>query len=433
MTRREWPASCGIATLVLLAFVWAVGGQARAAPLSLSQALRLADQESQGLVAGRAEVAASSEDAKAAQQLPDPVLSAGIQNLPFTGADRFNFNRADMTMKTIGLSQQWVGRSKRAARAERAQLRGAVNMAQADADQLGILQEVATNWFALLLAKHEEHLLDQDRHLLTTLIAGAEASVASSTMPAGDAIAARQALLEHDNEHAELDARIGSLKAALFRWTLVADPEPSGTLPDFTMAPADPAQLEVLVQSHAAVLAAAAALRAAQADTAVMRAERHPDWTAKLGFGQRDGDRSQMVSLMFSVPLPINRAARQDRVVEATHSREIAAAAKVEAARRKALAEIRGMWATWQSATDRLRRFDDALVPLARQQADLAAARYGAGTGSLDDAIQADRNQIDVGRERLALLGDLGRAWVSLMLLDADRTRSLFRTNEASQ
>ena len=433
MTRREWPASCGIAALVLLVFVWAAGSQARAEPLSLSQALRLADQESQGLMAGRAEVAASSEDAAAARQLPDPTLSVGIQNLPFTGADRFNFNRDDMTMKIIGLSQQWVSGSKRTARAERARLRGAVDMAQADADQLGIRQEVAANWVALLLAMLEEHLLDQEKQLLSALIAGMDANVASSTVPAGDAIAARQALLEHDNEHAELDARIGSLKAALSRWTLLTDPEPSGALPDLMAAPADPAHLETLVQSHVAVGAATAALRAAEADTAVTRAERHPDWTTELSFGQRDEDRSQMVSLMFSVPLPINRASRQDREVEATHSREIAAAARVEAARRKALAEIRSMWATWQSASGRLLRLDDALLPLARQQADLAAARYGAGTGTLKDAIEADRNRIDVERERLALLGDLGRAWVNLTLLDGDRTQSLLRTNEASQ
>ena len=306
-------------------------------------------------------------------------------------------------------------------------------MAQADAGQLAIRQEVATNWLALLLAMLEERLLDQEKQLLSTLIAGTDANVASATMPAGDAIAARQTLLKHDNEHAELDARIGTLKATLSRWTLLADPEPSGAVPDFLVAPADPAQLEVLVQSHASVRAATAALRAAEADTAVMRAERHPDWTAELSFGQRDGDRSQMVSLMFSVPLPINRAARQDREVEATHSREIAAAAMVEAARRKALAEIRTMWATWQSASGRLRRFDDALLPLARQQADLAAARYGSGTGTLKDAIEADRNRIDIERERLALLGDLGRAWVNLMLLDADRTQSLLLANEAGQ
>lgn len=429
--RREWPASCGIAALVLLVSFTA-GSTAQGEPLSLAQAVMLADQESQGFAAGQAEAEASKEDARAASQLPDPELSVGIQNLPFTGTDRFNFHRNDMTMKTIGLSQQWVSRSKRAARAERAELGGAVDMAQADADQLAVRQEVAANWIALLLAVLEEHLLDEEKEMLTTLVASGEANVASATMPAGDALASRQARVEHDNEHAELDARIGTLKATLARWTLVADPKPSGALPDFAVAPVDPAKLEDLVQSHAAVRAATAELRAAQADTAVMRAERHPDWTTELSFGQRDGDRSQMVSLMFSVPLPINRTARQDRAVAATHSREIAAAARLEAARRKALAEIRSLWATWQSASESLRRFDDTLVPLAKQQADLAGARYGAGTGTVKEAIQASRNQIDIQRERLALLGRLGRAWVSLMLLDADRTRSLLATNEVN-
>ena len=45
------------------------------------------------------------------------MLRAGIENLPVTGADRFSTTRDSMTMKRIGISQEWLSADKRAARA----------------------------------------------------------------------------------------------------------------------------------------------------------------------------------------------------------------------------------------------------------------------------------------------------------------------------
>lgn len=431
MTRNKWLASCGIALAYVCGQAWP--SAAIAEPLSLQRTLELVDDESPTLAAGRAQIDAADDEASAARQLPDPTLSFGVQNLPFTGDDRFSFNSDDMTMKTIGLSQEWVGRSKRQARADQARQKGIAEMAQAGADQLKARQQAAESWIALMLAQREEQLLHQQHEMLVTLVAGTEGDVAASRLPAGDAIAARQDLAAHENEQVELQARIQTLKAELVQLTLVADPEAAGEGPDFTVPPIDPVRLESLVASHAAVRAADAELRSAQADTAVAHADRHPDWSTELMFGQRDGDRSEMVSLVFSVPLPINRPARQDKAVAATHARELAAAAMLEKARRSALAEIRGMYVAWQSASERLRRFDTSLVPLAKRQAELAAARYSAGTGTLKDALAAARDRIQVERERLAILNDLGRAWVGLRLLAPDGSRAPLETAETSK
>ena len=79
-----------------------------AAPWTLEQALDRAEQHSQSIRAARSGVAGAVEMARAAGRLPDPVLRAGIENLPVTGADRYSSNRDFMTMKRIGLSQEWL-------------------------------------------------------------------------------------------------------------------------------------------------------------------------------------------------------------------------------------------------------------------------------------------------------------------------------------
>src|SRR6185369_10475675 len=90
--------------------------QASAAPLTLQAALDRATERSEAARAARAGAMSASEAAQAATQLPDPTLRVGIENLPVTGSDRFSTTRDSMTMKRIGLSQEWLSRDKRDAR-----------------------------------------------------------------------------------------------------------------------------------------------------------------------------------------------------------------------------------------------------------------------------------------------------------------------------
>ena len=101
------------------AAVWAVAllpSLAAAAPLSLDAALELAARRSEATRAARAGVASATAAASAAPQLPDPTLRIGVDNLPATGSDRFHTTRDAMTMKRIGISQEWLSADKRAAR-----------------------------------------------------------------------------------------------------------------------------------------------------------------------------------------------------------------------------------------------------------------------------------------------------------------------------
>jgi len=87
-----------------------------AALLSLDLALELALQRFELARFGRAGVTRASEAARAAGQLPDPMIRAGVDNLPVTGPDRLSTTRDSMTMKRVGISQEWPSADKRAAR-----------------------------------------------------------------------------------------------------------------------------------------------------------------------------------------------------------------------------------------------------------------------------------------------------------------------------
>src|SRR5436309_16043872 len=79
---------------------------AHAQALSLEEAQRRAVDRSLQLAAQDSAVRASREMAVAAGQLPDPVVKAGIDNLPVNGADQFSVSRDFMTMRRIGVMQE---------------------------------------------------------------------------------------------------------------------------------------------------------------------------------------------------------------------------------------------------------------------------------------------------------------------------------------
>jgi len=97
----------------------AFGQTPGAGTLSLQDALQLARDRSQQLPAQDALATASREMAVAAAQRPDPILRAGVNNLPVNGEDRFSLTRDFMTMRSVGLMQELTRSDKLRARSSR--------------------------------------------------------------------------------------------------------------------------------------------------------------------------------------------------------------------------------------------------------------------------------------------------------------------------
>ncbi|KAB2839741.1 MAG: hypothetical protein F9K47_15260, partial [Burkholderiales bacterium] len=106
-----------------------------AQPLSYAQALVLAQVEAPGLAAQRNALDAAEAAVVPASQLPDPKLSFGIDNLPLDGPDRWSVGRDFMTMRRVGVMQEFP-------RAEKLRLRGA--LARAEAAKEGAVLRAAT-------------------------------------------------------------------------------------------------------------------------------------------------------------------------------------------------------------------------------------------------------------------------------------------------
>ncbi len=132
-------------------------------PLTLPEAQRLAVARSGQLAAQQYAVTAAREMAVAAGQLPDPVATLGVNNLPINGPDAWSFTRDFMTMTSVGVMQEFTGAEKRAARAERFDREANKALAEKNAKVAAIQRDTALAWLDRYYAEAMQAVIAEQR------------------------------------------------------------------------------------------------------------------------------------------------------------------------------------------------------------------------------------------------------------------------------
>ncbi|KUY71886.1 TolC family protein [Burkholderia sp. RF4-BP95] len=387
--------------------------QAQQSPVTLDAALQSATDHSASMQAAQASVHARLEAAARAGQLPDPMLKAGIDNLPVNGGQRFTVGQDFMTMRRIGIEQEWVSADKRRLRAALADEQVGRERADSLAQLATVRQRTAAAWLDAVYAKQalalRQALLDHMRHELDAT----QASYRGAKASAGEVVQARAMLAQTQDQ--VLDARQAYRTAliALGRWTAMPVADVTGTppAPESFVSSLPPDELRV---SQPALVAAADDIAVAEAETAVANSERSPNWTWEIAYQQRGGAYSNMVSVGVTIPLPLNRKNRQNRDVAEKAALATKARLMYEDTLRQVQADIRTQSETLASGRERIANLREALLPAAEQRVQLATAAYRAGTGSLADTFAARRAQLDAQLQVLDLDRDVSRTWAQL-------------------
>ncbi|RZL95559.1 MAG: TolC family protein [Variovorax sp.] len=382
---------------------------AAAEPLSLDRALQLAVERSEASRAARAGVLSATEAARMAGQLPDPVLRIGVDNLPFTGPDRFSTTRDSMTMKRIGISQEWLSADKRAAReaaanattAREAAMAGVsiaatrlqTALAYADAFYAGELLTLTT-----LMEHHAHEELEASRARLSSA-AGSSQEVLSLTGARGSS----------DDESADARQQQNAARLALQRWV--------GVLPEaLAPIPAEPPPSEeAYVARHPSVVAMQRELEVATQAAAVAGTNRTPNWTWEVAYGQRTGY-SDMVSFGVSIPLQVSPGERQDRETASKLALADKADGELAEARRIATSEYLTLRSDAARLQERIERYRANVVIPARQRTAASTAGYRSNQATLATLFEARHAEVEVQRKLLTLQRDLARSQIQLAL-----------------
>ena len=367
--------------LACLALAAPVASQETGDPL-LSALLKEALANNPELLATQRELDAARSRVAPAEALDDPMLEAGLLNVP-TGS--FSLNKEDMTMKMIGLTQRLPYPGKRGLRRE---------LAERDAASVGhnlreagnrVRRDVKVAYFDLALVHESQRLAQKNLQVLETLSSIAESRYAVGQTSQADVLKAQtqrarmqEELLKLGRERPALEAE---LNRALGRSGAAAIQPAPLRLHEATL---DADELRFMARDgRPQLLAQQSMVQRNLKALELARKDYYPDFDVRFSYGQRDNfeamKREDLISLTVAINLPLWRKdKREPRVAEAEAMRE-QASSMYQARANETEAMLRQQIAAAEQSLRAARLYEAALLPQARLAADASLAAYRVG------------------------------------------------------
>jgi outer membrane protein TolC len=386
-------------------------------PLSLAEAQRIAAERSRQLAAQDSAVLASREMAVSAGELPDPSLRLGLDNLPVNGPDQFSTTTDFMTMRRIGVMQEFTRSEKRELRAERFHREAERGMAEKAATLASIQRDTALAWLDRYYAEAAAAIVSEQSKEARLEIEAAESAYRAGRGSQADVYAARAALVALADRTSEMSRRVRNARIALARWVGDLAGAPLAGKPDTGKVRLDTQSLHTQLAHHPQITVFGKQTEIAETEARLAQANKKADWGVEVMYSQRGPSYSNMVSVGVSIPLQWDQKNRQDRELAARLAMADQAKAQREEALRAHIAEVRVMLNDWENGRERRARYERELIPLARQRTQAALAAYRGARSGLGDVLSARRNEIGVRMQALQLEAETARLWAQLNFL----------------
>ena len=402
------PARISVATLFSffgLFSLLTLAPPAHAAPLSFDAAVALATQHASQIQMARARLDAERQAAIPAGELPDPKLDLAIDNFPVGGPARNSLTQDFMTMRRIGISQEMPNQDKREARVAAAQARIARSEFEQRATELMVQREAASAWIKRYTLEQQLAQLDLMQQENRRFAATVGAQLAQGKLAPADSLLPRLEAAQLAGQIDELQAARTQAIAALRRWVGAAAEEPLLGQPRSWQLQQH--ELAQVVHRRPELLALEANGRVLDAEVREAQAGKKPDWALGFAYQKRGAQFGDMISLQWSIDLPLQGAKRQDPQIAAKILQRAGLEFEREALRAEHSQMLANDWAELERITRALERNRSTLQALAQEKLALTLAGYRANRATLQDVMLARRDALEVRLKQIMLEGEL--------------------------
>lgn len=386
--------------------------------LTFDEAVTLAlqrDDPSQARFEARARM--FEHRAVAEAQLPDPLLTGQVANLP---VDSFDFGQEGMTQAMrIGLRQEFPAGRTLALTGRQRSAQAEAERARAARARRDIALEVRNAWLDLVWHRRAVDILEHARGVLGEQIGSLSARFATGRMHAQDVLRAELELDLIDDRMTEHRRQIDVARAALARYLGPAADRPvPGALPALA-APAPIDDLQRRLLDHPAVAAVQDRIDAAELGVAIEEQGYQPKFALEAGYGLRT-EWPDLASIGVTLSLPLFVDKRQDR-------RRAAAVQQVGAARldrdlllRELRRRLLADHASYRRLDERVALYAGVLRERARQTAEAAITTYANNQTDFSELIRSQLAELDAELKQAELETRRARAWARLAWLTGD-------------
>lgn len=374
----------------------------QAAPISLKTAVQIAQDNDPWITGSYQRERATRAQSIAAGQLPDPVVSIGLANMPI---DTFDFNQEPMTQLQMGVSQVIPRGNSLSLRQQQLEELSRQQPFMRQDRSAKVELAVSQLWLELYRSEETIRLIEKDRSLFEYLVDVAEINYSSAL-----GRSRQQDLVRSQLELTRLEDRLTVLHQSkaetqkkLSEWlpSTVWNGEMLNELPAITLhdsvgnAKDDPSE-SLFIQNHPMIKTLDQQITASKTNVSLTEQKYQPQWGISSSYGIRDDapegqNRSDFFSVGISFDLPIFTEKRQDKEVEAAISNK-------EALKTDRALMLRAIQAQLSEATERLKWLDNrqALYSkrLLREMQDQAEASLTAYTNDEGDFAEVVRARI---------------------------------------
>ncbi len=369
--------------------------------VSLAEAQRIALEHNWDLLAAANGIHAATAQKIVAREFPNPALSASsmkinLDNHPSsTPAGNGLWDRSYDTI--FAINQLFEIGGKRRHRKASAEAGFEAARAQFFDARRTLDLAISKAYAAAAQAEENVRVLMQSADTLRQ-----EARIAEVRLRAGEISTADKSQIEIIAERFELDAQAAESAAAQARVALevlLGMPQPKGEiilsdrLETLSAAVPQP-ESNPLGAARPDVVAAEAALRKAEEDLRLQKANRIPDPTILAQYEHEPPDQPNTAGFGVSFPLPLwNR--NKGNILAATAAREQARLG-LEKTKTEAAADTATARLAYDNAAKRWQNYRDSIRPKSDQIRKTIAYAYEKGGASLLDLLVAERNDNDV-------------------------------------
>jgi cobalt-zinc-cadmium efflux system outer membrane protein len=339
---------------------------------------------------------AARERLKAAGALPNPTLTAGVENQPIDLSRDRSF-----TVYTVGASQLFIRGEKRKTLREAAE--SDVRRIEAEEETLRaeIRMDVLLAYDEAAGAQSQINASEEIAKLSAMLTSAARIRYETGAGLQLDVIRAR---LEEDHlQQFVLDER-GQREGALARLRALLNVPEDEVIPPFTHGRGH-RQRPVVTADFImrATFILDAELARATAEVQLAKLQRKPDPQLEVRYGYRPWQKD-FFSVMGRVELPIRRATVVEPRIQEEIARRDAAEARVAILRQELRAELGAAIAEQKAAGQQMTLHASVLVPEAKLAFDSALASYQNGKAGLDAVLSALRTYRQLNVDYYGLL-----------------------------
>ena len=376
---------------------------------TLDSLVALALERNLSVAAARYQAEADLGRSRYAGWLPDPQLSVGLMNLPGGALD---FDRTMMSGIQVGLSQGLPWPGKLSARSKIADLTVERSRADAAIQENALVRMVTVAYANYSYWALSREVLDENLRLVRDLKTVAETNYANGRGSAQDVLRTETAMARLENRILMADQQRSSALVELARLTNSPDLT-AASLPPYLAAAdqqADSADQEFSAVANPAAVRAAYQTDIMSGQVDLAHADYWPDFMLGVDYTIRqetpmDAVRGQdYLTFKVGLKLPLwffkrqkNQSAAAGQMLLATRATEESVNDELERRHADVVLALR-------SLSERLKQYDNAIMPQARAAFEAAEIAYEVGKVDFNGLLATERDLLEIELERLDLL-----------------------------